>query len=101
MEMFEKPEPAPANMFWPVFLLTITLVLWFSFQLTHILNEREAQLVVYSLQEAEVQTAGRLRNTLDALASGTYRMAVKGNVNAKQMMETLQRRGINIHAPRQ
>ena len=100
MEMFEAPKRAQNNMFWPVFILTLTLILWFSFQLSHILNEREAQLVAYALQEAEVQTAGKLRNALDGLASGTYRMAIKGNANAKHMMDSLQKRGINIHAPR-
>lgn len=97
MNMFERPEPPDQNPFWPLLLLTLSLLLWFSFQLSQILTERENQLAAYNGQEAQVQLAGKLRNSVDALANGTYRLASKGNANARQLIQHLAQRGITIN----
>jgi hypothetical protein len=100
MQMFEAPKPASQNPFWPLLLLTVSLILWFSFQLAQILTERDSQIAAYALQEADVQKASKMRNQLDALATGTYRLASKGNANARQLIEHLGKRGITINPPK-
>jgi hypothetical protein len=98
--MFERPEPPNQNPFWPLLLLTLSLLVWFSFQLSQILTERENQIAAYGNQEAQVQLASNLRNSVDALANGTYRLASKGNANAKQLIEYLAQRGVTINPPK-
>lgn len=98
--MFERPAPPNQNPFWPLLLLTLALLVWFSFQLSQILTEWENQIAAYNSQEAQVQLASKLRNSVDALANGTYRLASKGNDNAKQLIEYLAQRGITINLPR-
>jgi hypothetical protein len=101
MDMFEPPKRADQNPFWPILLLTLSLIIWFSFQLAQIFKERDSQIAAYALQEAEVQKASKMRNTLDALAVGTYRLASKGNANARQLIDYLAKRGITILPPKQ
>jgi hypothetical protein len=100
MDMFEAPKRAAQSPFWALFTLTLALIIWFSFQLSQIMIERESQLAAYNMQEPDVQTASKLRNSLDALATGAYRLAAKGNVNAKQLIDSLGKRGILIHPPK-
>jgi hypothetical protein len=95
------PDNPRYGIFWPLLLLLTALLVWFSFQLTQILKERDNQIAVQNNQETQLQNAGKLRATADALALGTYRLASQGNPNAKFLMDYLAKRGITINPPQQ
>lgn len=88
--------------FLPMLLLATSLVLWFAFQSYQLINERQQLASLRASQDAQVEAAGKLRASLDSVATATAQLADGGNVNARVIVEELRRRGITIKpaAPR-
>ncbi len=84
----------------PQILVTLALVIWFSFQLFQTIKAHTALDNAYNNQEPQVQTANKIRASLSALASGTKQLANQGNPNAAQIVQALAQRGINISDPK-
>lgn len=79
---FTSGSDSPVHrLFASVFLVTLALLIWFSFQLGELLDERE------KLTEA-------------TKAVGTYQLSAQGNGNARQLIEHLANRGITINPPK-
>jgi hypothetical protein len=55
-----------------------------------------ALVAVHKNQEAQIQASTKIRAQLDALARETAILAKNGNVNAKVVVDELQKRGISI-----
>jgi hypothetical protein len=88
---------APRSPYVPMLLGALALLGWLGFQTQQLINEREALKVAYVSQQQTVDSAGKLRASLDALASDTQRMADGGNPSAKLLVDELRRRGITIN----
>jgi hypothetical protein len=83
--------------FLPVLLLIIAVVAWPTFQCYQLFNEKQALATVMGNQSRQFEDAGKLRNSLDALARETALLADKGNPGAKLIVGELARRGVTIN----
>jgi DUF1365 family protein len=88
---------ADASPFLPMLLIATTLVAWFAFQALQLARERQQLAVLHGSQDAQVESAAKLRASLDAMASATAKLADGGNVNARLLVEELRKRGITIN----
>jgi len=84
------------GVFLPLLLLMIGSLGWFIFQATQLVAERQVLRQSYEAQQAQVQQSQQLRDSLDALASDTARLAERGNPNAKLVVAELRKRGVTI-----
>lgn len=95
------PHPhshAPHSPFVPLLLGALALLGWLGYQTHLLLVERSALQAAHASQQQTVDSAGKLRLSLDALAADTQRMAEAGNPNAKLLVDELRKRGITINA---
>lgn len=92
-----RPAAAPGNL--PVLLLALTLVVWFGFQIFQALKAREELTQAIAAQEPQLQSAEQVKQSLLNLALATKRLAVQGNANAQQVVDSLAQRGVNIENP--
>jgi len=82
--------------FAPLLLGLITLALWFGFQTTQLLKERETLAALRTNQSTIYTNAQKMRTQLEALAAETAKLAQAGNPNAIQIVNALKARGITI-----
>ena len=82
--------------FAPLVLTLVTLALWFGFQTTQLLKERENLSTLRNNQTTIYNTAQKMRTQLDAIAAETARLAQAGNPHATQIINALKARGITI-----
>lgn len=94
-----RAEPAPAayGPFVPLLLGAVALVAWFAVQTGLLLQEQAALRASHGAQQQTVDNAARLRQSLDAVAADTQRLADAGNPNARLLVDELRRRGITIN----
>lgn len=85
------------RVFLPVALLAVALLLWVGFQTTQLMRERDSLHILRQGQEAQVQSSQKLRASLDAIASGTVKLAEQGNPNARLVVDELRKRGVTIN----
>lgn len=85
--------------FVPLLLMALALVGWFGAQLFDAYQQRQSLLAAHASQQQTVDNAGKLRQSLDALAADTQRMADAGNANAALLVTELRKRGITITVP--
>ncbi|HRL76103.1 MAG TPA: hypothetical protein PK440_05865 [Candidatus Accumulibacter phosphatis] len=90
-------EQQPGNVFLPICLLAVAMVIWSGFQASQLYQERNSLASLRSNQEATFRNAEKMRAQLEALASGTQKLATAGNRNAQAMVGALQQRGITIN----
>lgn len=83
--------------FVPLLLASLALLGWLGFQTWQLMNDRQALQAGYASQQQTVESSGKLRTSLDALAADTQRMADGGNPNAKLLVDELRKRGITIN----
>lgn len=81
----------------PILLGLLTLVIWFVFQTSQLIKERDNLNTLSANQQAIHDNAQKLRTQLDALAAGTARLAQAGNPNAQQVVNALRAQGITIN----
>jgi hypothetical protein len=85
------------SLFVPLFLILVTLVLWFGFQTYQLVKERGNLKTLQTNQETMFNNAQKMRAQLDAIAAGTARLAQQGNANAAQVVNALKAKGISIN----
>jgi hypothetical protein len=88
---------AAARVFLPVALLAVAILVWVGFQTTQLIREREALQTLRQTQETQVQSSQKVRASLDAIASGTAKLAEQGNPNAKLIVDELRKRDVTIN----
>lgn len=100
---FEPPslrdtDPASTlSAFVPVLILGLVLAAWFGFQATQLRAERDAMRELMAGQDKQLQESKKLRDSLDAIARGTARLADSGNANARLVVDELKKRGVTIN----
>ncbi|HTE16366.1 MAG TPA: hypothetical protein VK642_14935 [Burkholderiales bacterium] len=82
--------------FAPLLLGLITLALWFGFQTTQLVKERESLANLRTNQTTIYANAQKMRTQLDAIAAETAKLAQAGNPNAALIVNALKQRGITI-----
>ncbi len=101
-EPFEQARPPfgnankTASLFVPVLILGLVLLAWFAFQAMQFRSEREAMQATIAVQETPIAESKKMRDSLDAIAQGTAKLADSGNPNARLIVDELRRRGITI-----
>jgi hypothetical protein len=91
-------ENSSKNAFIPLLVLTLTVAVWFTFQTIELYREHGRLQVAKQGQEETMGKAQKMRDQLDAIASGTQKLADKGNTNAQSVVSALKARGISINA---
>jgi hypothetical protein len=91
------PSPALHSAFVPVLLGLLALLGWLGFQTWLLAAERAALVAAHAGQAQTVDSAGKLRASLDTLAADTQRLADTGNANAALLVAELKKRGITIN----
>jgi hypothetical protein len=101
IDMLVKPTRLPEGEGYgiviPILLGLLTLVLWFGFQTSQLLKERDNLKTLSANQAAIYANAQKMRGQMDAIAAGTARLAQAGNPNAQQVVNALRARGITIN----
>ena len=82
----------------PLLLGLLTLVIWFGFQASQLLQERDNLKTLAANQATLYANAQKMRGQMDAIAAGTARLARAGNPNARQIVDALKARGITINS---
>jgi 7-keto-8-aminopelargonate synthetase-like enzyme len=95
--MDEMSARRSANVFVPICLLAVAMVVWSGFQASQLYQERSNLATLRSNQETTFRNAEKMRAQLEALASGTQKLATAGNRNAQAVVGALQQRGITIN----
>ena len=90
-------EQQSGNVFVPICLLAVAMVVWSGFQASQLYQERSSLATLRSNQETTFRNAEKMRAQLEALASGTQKLATAGNRNAQSVVSALQQRGITIN----
>ncbi len=90
-------EQHSGNVFAPICLLAVAIVVWSGFQATQLYQERSSLASLRSNQETTFRNAEKMRAQLEALASGTQKLATAGNRNAQAVVSALQQRGVTIN----
>jgi len=101
MSLFDSsshPNEQRHGVMLPMLLGLLTLVLWFGFQTYQLIQERGAINTRKANQEKIYANAQKMRAQLDAIATGTARLAQQGNAHAQQVVTALRARGITINS---
>lgn len=92
------PTPRQYTLFVPALLLALALVLWLGFQAVQQFGERQQLARADAALAPQEQSATKLRNSLEAIATATARLAAGGNANARSVVDDLRKRGVTINA---
>jgi hypothetical protein len=89
-----EPERGP---FVPLLLGGLGLAAWFGLQTWLQIEEGSALKTAHASQQQTVDNASKLRQSLDAIAADTQRLADAGNPSARLLVDELRKRGITIN----
>jgi len=92
-----RPEVVQHSAFVPVLLGGLALLVVLGYQTYVLVAERDGLNATHTGQQQTVDNAAKLRNSLDALAADTQRLADIGNPNAGLLVTELRKRGISIN----
>ena len=90
--------PVPPSAFVPLLLTGLAVLGWLGFQAQQLYAERQILQSAYASQQQTVDSAGKLRASLDVLAADTQRLADSGNPNARALVDELKKRGVTINS---
>lgn len=85
--------------FLPLLILMLSVGVWTAFQTWQLSRESTTLATLRANQQAQLDQAQKVRQTLDQLASETQKLADAGNANARLVIEELRKRGITINRP--
>jgi hypothetical protein len=88
---------ARSGPFVPLLLICLAMVGWLAFQSWLLLREQQQLGLAQTTLEPQEQAAGKLRSSLDAVATATARLAAEGNANARVIVDELRKRGVTIN----
>jgi len=83
--------------FVPWLLVSAAFVLWLVFQTYELAAERAQLQVLHGAQAGTIETATKVRDSLDAVARRTAKLDSEGNPNAHIIVEELRKRGVTIN----
>ena len=85
----------------PVVLGVVSLFVLMAFEVGEAIHDRGALSDLRSAQEPTVQEAIKLRQQLEALASGTAKLTAEGDEGAKTVVDQMKRQGVTLNPPKQ
>ena len=80
-------------------IVTLAFFLMLGIQLVQLISDRVALINLRTTQEPNVQQSLKVRQQLDAVASGIARLADSGDPSARAIVEDLRRQGITVRNP--
>ncbi len=83
----------------PVALLAVAFLAAIGFQTVQLLRDRSNLTNVFTGQQNAVEQTIRLRNSVDAFAGDTAKLAQAGDPQAKQVVDNLRNLNISIRPP--
>ena len=98
---WRAPQARPAathGVFVPLLLCGLAVLGTLGYQTALLIEARSTLQATHASQQQTVDNAARLRQSLDALAADTQRLADAGNPNAGLLVNELAKRGITINA---
>ena len=94
-----QPAPRQYSTFLPHLLMGLAVVTWLGFQAFQQVGERQQLAALDAAVTPQEQAAQKVRNSLEAIATATARLAGEGNANAQIVVEQLKKRGVTINPP--
>lgn len=95
----EAPQTRRHSAFVPMLLLVLSALAFFVANIVEGYRARTALQAAHAGQQQTVDNAAKLRQSLDALAADTQRLANGGNPNAALLVDELRKRGVTITVP--
>jgi hypothetical protein len=92
----EDSDAAPRSPFLPLLTIAAAFLVWIGFQTVELIGERRALVAAHDAQAPQLAESAQLRVSLDAVATGTQKLADGGNANARIIVDELKKRGITI-----
>lgn len=83
----------------PLGITIASMLAWALFQGWVLLGEQRNLAQITAGQQQQVEASTKVRQQLDAVASGMQRLAAAGNPNASLVVEELRKRGVTITLP--
>ncbi|MCK9687943.1 hypothetical protein [Scleromatobacter humisilvae] len=96
-----QPAPRQYSSFLPQLLTGLTLVVWLGLQAFQQVGERQQLASLDAAIAPQEQGAQKVRNSLEAIATATAKLASEGNANAQIVVDQLKKRGVTINTPAQ
>lgn len=96
-----QPAPRQYSSFVPQLLTGLALVAWLGLQGLQQVGERQQLASLDAAIAPQEQAAQKVRNSLEAIATATARLAGEGNANAQIVVDQLKKRGVTINTPAQ
>ena len=93
-----KPPARSLSAFVPTLLGLLALIGTLGSQSWQLVTDRASLQAAHAAQQQTVDSAAKLRASLDALASDTQRLADAGNASAALLVAELRKRGVTINA---
>ena len=93
-----QPVPRQYSAFMPNLLMSLAFVAWLGFQAFQQVGERQQLAALDAAVAPQEQAAQKVRNSLEAIASATAKLADEGNPNAQTIVDQLKKRGVTINA---
>jgi len=84
------------SLYLPLLGLAITVLMLIVFQTVQLSSERSAILTVKGNQDAAVAESQKVRDQFESISKGVAQLASKGNPNAVQIVNQLEKRGVKI-----
>ena len=78
----------------PMMLMAITIALFFAYQLTQIMRDRDSLHMTMGRLDAPYTESQKLNTQFGGLVLGTKKLAEEGNVSAKDLVKRLQQIGV-------
>jgi len=99
VEKFVGQQGSGPTLALPVALLAVAFLAAIGFQTLELVRDRSNLSSVYAGQEAAVEQTLKLRNSVDAFAGDTAKLAQAGDPQAKQVVDALRNQNIAIRPP--
>ncbi len=93
----QRPQALEPTVFLALAIALASMLGWMAFQSWVLLGERSALVQAAASQQQQVDASSKVRQQLDAVATGMQRLAASGNVNANIVVEELRKRGVTIN----
>lgn len=87
------------QLIFPVSLTAFVVFIMLAFQTSQLLRERDGLYAAKTQQDKPLQDSQKVQAQLDALATGTKKLADHGNKNAQAIIEKMKQAGITVNAP--
>ena len=94
-----QPAPRQYSSFVPQLLTGLALIAWLGLQAFQQVGERRQLAALDAAVAPQEQAAQKVRNSLEAIAGATAKLAGEGNANAQIVVDQLKKRGVTINTP--